>query len=370
MVGYTWVAYPFLLKLLSILKSKNGSRQVKSWPSISIVMAVHNEASVIEDSLADLLAMDYPHGELEVVVVSDGSTDATNEIVRSVSSKDSRVRLIELQRSGQTAAIIQGVLAARYEVIVRSDADTRHDKDFLIHIAKHYLDPRIGCVGGELKIRNTSASGISQSEGIYWRYEMLLRRLESDAGVLSTTSGAVMSFRREIFEPFSPDCSEDVVIPKLAIKKGYVMVHEPRAVAYEVMPSSAKGEVNARRRMVSRALRALFSDEGSINPLRHPLHWWAVFSHKVLRWMTPVFLILSFVSSIGLRSNKKIYSLALWLHLVYFSMSLCGFLLEKAGKRVGLLSAAYSFFVANLAFLLGWKDLLLGRKIRTYSSVE
>lgn len=364
---YTWLLYPLGLRLLAGRGGLPGVEPDGPLPSASLVLCAHNEGAVIAAALDDLLALDYPSGRLEIIVVSDGSTDATNEIVRTYA--DRGVRLLPIPRMGVTAALAQGVAAAANEVIVRADADTRHRPDFLRCLLRHYADPRVGAVGGSFSFMNADETGITRSEGVYWRFEMALRAAESAVGVLSTASSAAMSFRLELFEPFSPAYSEDVVIPKLVVKKGYRVVHAPEAVAYEVMPKSIGGEFRARKRMVARGLAGLFSPEGALDPRTHPGHWVAAISHKLLRWCTPVFMLGSLLGAL-LSPAGPVTRAALAGHLALYLSALAGFALERRRRPVRPFSAAFSFCLANAGFLAGIVEAVRGRRISTFGSQE
>lgn len=366
-IGYTWALYPALLKLLSQGGTPKAANTGNCLPSVSVVLVVHNEEAVIGAALEDLLALEYPHDQIEYVVVSDGSTDSTDDQVRSYT--DPRVRLIPMPRVGHTAGVVQGVAVARNEIIVRTDADTRHRGDYLLRLMRHYEWPCVGCVGARFSFANVDDTGITRNEGLYWKFEMLLRQMESDLGILSTTSGAVMSFRRELFAPFSPAFSEDVVIPKLVVKRGYRVVQEPNAIAYEVMPRSIHGEFRARRRMVSRGVTGLLSREAVLSPVDHPGHWVSIVSHKLLRWCTPIFMIGSFTGALAL-SRRRLYRLAVVAHLALYGSAMIGYCLERQQRHIRLFSATFSFCLANAGFLMGLVEALRGRRISAYKSQE
>lgn len=366
LVGYTWIGYPALLALLVRLRGERPAPRGDVLPSVAVLLVVHNEEAVVRGALEDLLALDYPRDRIEYVVVSDGSTDGTEDIVREY--RDRGVRLLPMPRAGLTAGVAQGVANARHEVIARTDADTRHDPHYLRCLLRHYADPAVGCVGGSMSFTNEDETGITRNEGLYWRYEMALRKAESDLGILSTTSGAVMSFRRKLFQPFSPVYSEDVVIPKLVVKQGYRVVQEPEAVAYEVMPQSIEGELSARRRMVARGITGILSADGALSPRRHPGHWVSILSHKLLRWATPLFLMGSFLGALA--HKGAVPRLAALGHAALYLSALTGWRLERCGRHVRPFSAAFSFCLANLGFLVGLWEALRGRRISAFASAE
>lgn len=367
---YTWALYPAILKLLtSARRSTSSALQVGDLPSVSIVMVVHNEEVVIDAAMQDMLALDYPPDQIEFIVVSDGSTDSTEDRVRFYATRDSRIRLLPAPRGGLTAGVVQGVAMARNDVVVRMDADTRHRRDYLFCLLRHYQDPRVGGVTGSFGLGNVDATGITRNEGLYWKFEMFLRKAESDLGILSTSSGAVLSFRRRLFEPFSPIYSEDVVIPKLVVKKGYRFVQDRAAVAWEAKPPTIQSELRARRRMVAKGVVGIFSDKASLSALRHPGHWVAILSHKLMRWCTPLFLAGSFAGALA--SAKSVsYRLAAAAHVMLYASAGIGFWLERRHRQIRVFSAPFSFCLANLGFLLGLLDALRGRRISAHRPGE
>lgn len=367
MILYTWGLYPLLLKLLATIRRPTPPPDFGPWPSASVVLAVHNEEALIDGALADLLALDYPLDRIEFLVVSDGSTDATEDKVRAHAAADARIRLLPRPRGGVTEALAEGVAAARNEVIVRTDAETRHRCDYLRRLLRHYRDPGVGGVGGAFTFANLGETGITRNEGLYWKFEMFLRKVESDLGLLSTASSAALSFRRELFERFSPVYSEDVVIPKLIVKRGYRMVQEPQAVAYEVMPPDIRVEYGRRKRMVVRGITGILSPEGAFSPIEHPGHWWSIVSHKLLRWFTPFGMAGSFLSSITL-ARQRLYGLAALGHALFYACAAAGYALERRGCHIRVFSAAFSFCLANVAFAVGLIEALRGRRISAFKT--
>ncbi|MDQ3855348.1 MAG: glycosyltransferase [Chloroflexota bacterium] len=364
-VLYTWVLYPGVLGLAARAIRSRSTQPLSGTPSVSVLLVVHNEEAVIRDAIEDLLALDYPPEKVEYVVVGDGCTDGTLDIIRGFG--EPRIRLYPTARVGLTAGIAYGVRAARNEVIVRTDADTRHRPDYLRCLLRHYADPRVGAVGGHFTFANADETGITRNEGLYWKFEMYLRKAESDAGILSTTSGAVMSFRRELFEEFSDKYSDDVVITKLVVKRGYRVVQEPGAIAYELMTPSIGGEYRARKRMVARGLTGIFSSEGGLNPVQHPGHWIGILSHKLLRWCTPFLMLGSFLSALG-AGRRRLYQLAVLGHAALYSAALGGYCLEQRQRHFRPFSAAFSFCLANAGFAMGIVEAVRGRRISAYRS--
>ncbi|MBA2363091.1 MAG: glycosyltransferase [Chloroflexia bacterium] len=367
-LAYTWVGYPLLLKLLLLRKPLSELTPPPQWPMVSAITTVYNEEEVIGRKLENLLSMEYPKDCLQILIVSDGSEDGTDDVVRQYAGRgvDLYVRPV---RGGVTVAFNDAVSRSRGDVILHSDADTRHEPDFLLKLMPHYADPLVGVAEGEFRFLNTEASGLAQNQGLYWRFEMFLRRAESRLGVLSTVSGAIMSFRKDVFEPFQPSHSVDGTLPKLAIRKGYRVVHEPSALAYDEMVRTVQGELRARVRMTSRNLAGWGGKHAFPHPLRHPGTFTALVSHKILRWLTPIFMILALCSNLPL-FRGRIARFLLGGQILFYASAVTGYLLELRNVRLRIFSAPFSFCLANLGFLLGWWKTLRQQRVVIYRSEQ
>jgi len=367
-LAYTWVGYPLLLKLLLLRKPLSELTPPPQWPMVSAITTVYNEEEVIGRKLENLLSMEYPKDCLQILIVSDGSEDGTDDVVRQYAGRgvDLYVRPV---RGGVTVAFNDAVSRSRGDVILHSDADTRHEPDFLLKLMPHYSDPLVGVAEGEFRFLNTEASGLAQNQGLYWRFEMFLRRAESRLGVLSTVSGAIMSFRKDVFEPFQPSHSVDGTLPKLAIRKGYRVVHEPSALAYDEMVRTVQGELRARMRMTSRNLAGWGGKHAFPHPLRHPGTFTALVSHKILRWLTPIFMILALCSNLPL-FRGRIARFLLGGQILFYASAVTGYLLELRNVRLRIFSAPFSFCLANLGFLLGWWKTLRQQRVVIYRSEQ
>ena len=367
-ITYTWFLYPLSLLVLSRRKRYPTPSEPDRWPAVTVITLAYNEEVVIRRKVENLLTLDYPRDCLQLLIASDGSTDRTDSIVREYGERGVEL-YSRAENRGTTATLNEAVELARGEIVVHSDADTRHATDFLRKIVPHYRDPAVGVVEGEFRFLNEEASGIAQNQGLYWRFEMFLRRSESRIGVLSTVSGAIMSFRKEVYEPFLPSHSVDGTLPKLAIQKGYRVVHEPRAIAYEEMVKSVRGEFRARVRMTSRNLLGWGGSQALLNPLRYPGISAALISHKILRWLTPVFMLLAFSSNLALLRGK-LYRLLFAGQSVFYLSAGLGYVLELRNVRIRLFSAPFSFCLANLGFLVGMYKALRQQRIERYGSEE
>src|SRR5437899_19822 len=245
-----------------------------------------------------------PSGRLEVIFVSDGSTDATNAILRAAG--DPRIRCIYLPtRGGKSSALNQAVAKAHDEILIFSDAATRFAADAVQKLARHFADPRVGAVCGSLDFEASPES--RQTEGVYWKYESMLRLMEARLGATLTASGAIYALRRKCYLPLATDAViEDFVIPMNARRLGYEVVYDPEAVATDFAAASVRGEFTRRVRLAVGSFRNISE------LIRTPLPSFtrlAFFSHKLLRWVVPILLIGMFVSN-ALLWDKPLYRIA------------------------------------------------------------
>ncbi len=367
-LAYTWLGYPLLLALAAASRRPGHgivAEQKDVKPAVSVLVTVRNEAEVIRQRVANILDGDYPGELLEVMVASDGSIDETERIVKELAAADPRIRLLRTGGGGKSHAQNLAIARAGGEIVILTDAETAFAKNTISRLACRFADGTVGCVSGRL-VMGKGKNGIAESQGLYWRYEMLLRSLESRAGTLHTASGLAMAFRRELFQPFEAVYGDDCIIPLNIIARGYRVVHENSAVAYDEMPHGIRSELNARIRMTLRNITCTLSKHQLINPFRHPLFSVSIVSHKLLRWFTPYSLILLLAANLPLLGRGWFFTAAFTLQLIAYLAALIGLAGEKIGRRVPLASPAFSFLLANVGFFLGVLYAMMGRRITAY----
>lgn len=366
LLAYTWVAYPTLLWLLWRLQARPIARGAFI-PRVSIIVPAHNEQARIAGKLDDCLRLDYPAERVEVLVVSDNSTDATESIVAEYAAADPRVRLLRCAgRVGKSAAQNQAAARAAGEILFFTDANTRAEPAALRHMVANFADPQVGLVSATVRFRQPG-DAIGQGQGAYWRYELVLRQLESDLGILATASGQALALRREVFLPLPPFYGDDCVLPLHARLAGYRVMHEPRAVVYDTMPHTVEGEFRARMRMTARNWTGTLSQAAALlNPLRFPGTAWGLVSHKLLRWLTPFFLLVLFAGSAALAVHSAA-ALALWLaQVAFYAAALLGWLRVRAARPASVFAAPFAFCLANAGFLCGLLKCLRNERIVAY----
>ena len=342
-------------------------------PTLTVAIAVHNEEAAIADRIADAFAqVESGARVVEVLVGSDGSSDDTESIVEDLATHEPRVRLLALPRRGQTATQTALFEAAGGEAVVLTDAETRYAPGCLAALADAMRDPRVGCVTGRIEWRDEDATATSAQEGLYWRYERRIRELESRAGLLTAVTGALLAVRASAYRPVPPTASMDHLLPLYVREAGGLVIFVKDAVATDRPISGLREQFRNRTRTATRGIRANLSMTGALAPWRRPGAALAIWSHKLLRWATPWFVALAAISGLWLGTNGEpgylVVPLAVALGVI---AALAAHLLVSAGRRPPRIVAfARSFAVVNLAFALGWINVIRGRGIEVWHRTE
>jgi cellulose synthase/poly-beta-1,6-N-acetylglucosamine synthase-like glycosyltransferase len=361
---YVYAGYPavlFIGRLAGRVPAASRVAESASEP-VSVVVLVHNEAAAIRRRIADILSQDGPVGE--VIIGSDGSTDGTPEIARGYG--DDRIRVLEFpQRRGRALVTNDCVRAARFDVVVFTDADTEFKPGFVGTIAAPFADPAVGVTVGRLLWR--SAGG--ERAGVYWAFELGLRSLESSLGLLATATGACMAVRKTCFEDLLPDEDVDFSTPIHAVRRGFKVVYAPAAVATDEAAPSAAAEFRARARMVTKNVVGTLRALRTVSFLKCPGLWWSILSHKLLRWMTPVFVILIPLAVLG-PDTARLRTLVFALYMAAVAAAAVGAASARRNLRVPLATHAWSLAVVNAGMLAGLLQAGLGRRISTWDAAK
>jgi cellulose synthase/poly-beta-1,6-N-acetylglucosamine synthase-like glycosyltransferase len=341
-------------------------------PTLTVAIAVHDEAEHIAERIDDALAQEGSGSPLEVLVGSDGSTDATEAIVTAYAARDPRVRLLARPRSGQTATQAALFAAARGEAVVLTDAETRFAAGCLTAMAEALRDPRVGCVTGRLEWRDEAATATSTQEGLYWRYERRVRELESRAGLLTAVTGALLAVRSSAYRAVPPSASMDHLLPLYVREAGGLVVYVPDAIATDRPISGLREQLRNRTRTATRGIRANLSMVGALAPWRRPGPAAAIWSHKLLRWATPWFVLAVAGAGVvlGVR-GQPIYLVAPFVVATLAATAAAGHLLIGAGRHPWrAVTFVRSFAVVNVAFATGWLNVIRGREIEVWHRAE
>lgn len=348
LLGYTFCGFPAVISCLARLFPKKVHTDESTKPSISIVLAAHNEENRIEARIQNLLASDYPADRIELIIVSDGSTDRTVE--RGKSFNDHRVRVIaEPQRSGKAHCLNAGVAAARGEIIVFGDMRQRFEPDTIARLASHFADPSVGAVSGALEIEK-SASAIGGGVDAYWKLEKFIRFSEARFDSSIGCTGAVYAIRRDCFRPVPADTIlDDVVIPMQIALQGKRVLFDPKAIAYDPQTLEPEREKIRKQRTLAGNFQMMFRYMGWLLPWKNRL-WWQLISHKYLRLLAPFFMLLALIAN-ALLLEKPFYQLIFPAQCAFYGLALAGRLFPSA--KIRLLSIPAGFVFLNLMTLNG-----------------
>jgi len=341
--------------------------------TLTVAIAVHNEAGVIAERIANVLAQDSPDSPIvEVIVGSDGSDDATESVVAAIAAEDPRVKLLALPRAGQTPTQHALFAAALGDVVVLTDAETRFAPGALARLLAPFADARVGAATGRLEWRNEGATATSRNEGLYWRYERRIRDLESHAGWLTAVTGAFLAVRRTAYREVPPTASMDHLLPLYVREQGGVVVYVPDAVATDRPISGLREQFRSRTRTATRGIRANLSMVRRLAPWRRPAAAIAIWSHKLLRWATPLLAITAVVTALGLALGGVVVAWVVPTFAVLGAL-LAGLahLIVRAGRTPPrLLAFARAFGTVNWAFLVAWSNVVRGKGIETWRRME
>jgi len=349
LILYTYLGYPALLVLFGLLRRKPVKKAAVT-PSVSVLIPAFNEENLIGKKILNTLELDYPRDQIEIVVASDGSTDRTNEIVEQFASQGVKLHVGREQR-GKCAVLYEAVAIARGDIIVFSDSDAFLKPDALRELVRSFNDPRVGCVEGVR--RDEDEQGL-MLDSLYWRYETGIKKLNSRLQALIGATGALFAVRRELYSPISPERGDDFEVPIRVRLQGYGVVLEPRALAiHPWLPEDQ--EFRRIVRIVSWMFQsALILLKEALLGGRLLLAWQLV-SHKIIRWLVPVFMALALLSNAFLTGLA--FRTLFVLQISFYLMALSGLVADRRKVRLAaLLRVPYYFCVINLASLVGlWR---------------
>ncbi len=358
LVLYPWFIYPMILWVMKSFIRRTDTKTEVVPCSITVIIAAHNEGKRIAERIQNILQCDLPKGKLDVLVVSDGSTDGTREIVEKMGYPEVTA-FDNTGVRGRAGAHNEAVRRARGEILLFTDADTHFGKNFITKVEKAFSDPEVGLVSGTLHYRNQDATDLTRSASLYWRFELWLRALESRLGLFAFASGACVAVRKELYRDIPPTGDVDFTTPLDVVLQGCHCVHLTDAVAVDEMPQNPAGEFKARVRMTAKNLHGTFQRWGWENWFIHPFYSWVVLSHKVLRWLTPVFLILLFGTTLYswvMGPEDRFVGFILAGQLAFYVGGLLGALAQRLGYALPVATQIYNFLFANAGFLVGiWK---------------
>ncbi|MES9850948.1 MAG: glycosyltransferase family 2 protein [Candidatus Thiodiazotropha sp. L084R] len=356
LVFYAYFGYPVLLSLINRFSSEIDYKAL-DFPvdiSVSLIIPVHNEEAVISRKLDNTRELDFT-GDLQVVIISDGSTDGTAKIVQSYEGLK-KITFIELdERKGKANALNAGLEAATGDVVVFSDASIMLDSQAITELVRPFAVTQIGCVSGEDLIEGDSG------EGLYGKYELFLRRQESATGSIVGASGSLYAQRRGIVSPFIEGVAPDFYSVLNTVEQDYRAISISESFGYMKAAKSQKDEFNRKVRTFIRGITALFKKSNLLNPFRYPRFSLYLISHKLIRWLVPFFLISLLISNFFL-INEGFYGFLFLLQIAFYGIAAVAALNESVVNKIPLFKVPLFFVSVNISILKAWVKYLSGTR--------
>lgn len=357
---YAYIGYGILIWLMVKIKTSFAKKTALNpdyLPEVTILVAAYNEQECIEEKIKNSLAVDYPKDKLKIAFVTDGSTDKTAEII----SQYADIQLFHKNcRSGKMAAINRVMPLIDTPITIFSDANAMLNPESVKEIVKHFSDDKVGVVAGEKRILKTTGQTAEVGEGIYWKYESFLKKLDSELYSAVGAAGELYAIRTELFEELEADTLLDDFVLSLKIcQKGYVTAYEPNAYATETASLNSAEELKRKIRICAGGFQSAFRLTGLLNPFKNATLPFQYISHRLLRWIiVPFALVLILAINTILVKENQFYLLTFIAQIVFYSMAILGFYYEKMGKKVKVLYIPYYFSMMNYSALAGFKRFL------------
>lgn len=368
LLAYVYVGYPLLVLLVSKLFPREFERD-HSTPKVTVLITAFNEERAIRPKLENTLALDYPPEKLEIVVASDGSTDSTDMIVGEFAPRG--VKLFRQEgRVGKTTTQNNAVLQATGEIILFSDATTEYGNDVLRHLLPPFADDSVGCVAARLVYLDNESTNVGKGAQNYWSYETFLKSAESRACSLIGASGCLYAVRRNAYEPMYAEACSDFLICTMLYRKGLRSVFAPEAVCYEQTNRLAGDELRMRVRVISQTFTDLWRNRDMLNPFRSGFYAVELISHKLLRYAVPLILATLLIANILLAVTSPFYLASLALQLSFYFLAFAGWMIERSGRRSGVLAMPLYFTLANFASAVGFYKFMRGEKYARWEPIR
>lgn len=363
----TYFLYPVILFVISkFCESSQSSTSIEEYPSVALIIAAYNEEEIIAEKIENSLELTYPSEKLEIIIFSDESDDRTDEIVTSYA--DEGVELMRIEgRVGKTECQNRVAQAVESDILVFSDANSMYEPNAVTNLVRGF-SPGIGCVVGELRY---SVDGGVVGESVYWRYEQYIKRLESAVNSLVGANGSIYAVRASSYVPLPRGETSDFAEPLAIVENGESVKYAANAVAREQTGASTRSELDRRKRIVTRTWNTLTSYTSLLNPINYSAFSFQLISHKLLRWLSPVFLLLVFFSNLLLVgiSSSPAYEVTLILQLLFYGLAAIGSITDRLSSNpFPYIQIPYYFLVANYGMSIGLYRFLEGTNVVTWET--
>lgn len=356
-IVYHYCVFPLFTALMAITRRQKRNKK-NITPSVSLIIAAYNEEKIIEEKIKNCFHLEYPIEQLEIIVVSDGSTDATPHIVDKYKSRGIKGLFLPPRR-GKTAALNRAVAVAKGEFVVFSDANSMYEPKAIAYLVANFNDLSIGGVCGRKSIVKNYARESSRGDSLFWDFESQLKIMQSQAGSISNGDGEIFAIRNRLYEPIPEDMiNDDQAITFNIIKNGYRVVYEPLAVSYEEASIIIADDFRVKARMVTGGYQAISRYHGLFFPPRNYFAF-QFFSHKIIRYMMPFLLVLLFCSNIFLL--RGILVAFFGAQLFFYLLAFAGYLMKTSGLPLGIFYVPYYYCAMNIAAFIGFYYFIVSR---------
>lgn len=364
---YTYAGYPLLLALVSAVRPRRV-RRGDFESTVSVIITAYNEERDLAAKLENTLALDYPPELVEIIVASDCSSDRTDDIVNEFAPRGVRLHR-QPQRLGKTAAQNAAVAQARGDVILFSDATSLYQPDAVQALLPNFADPSVGCVAGRLIYVDPADSRIGRGARSYWSYETFLKKHESRACSLIGASGCLYAVRRTAYVPLYHEACSDFIIATKMVEQGLRAIYEPNAVCTELTNRRSDNELKMRVRIIAQTFNDLWRHAAMLNPFRSGFYAIQLFSHKVMRYLVPFFLMAVFVASLTL-AGSVFFRILFAAQLAAYACAALAWVLDLVGIRSRLLAFPQYFVLANIASLIALYKFLRGERYAHWEPIR
>jgi len=368
-IFYVIVGYGLILLVLQAIIGRRPVPKSPGQTSVSFLIPAHNEAREIALKIENTLMLENPENHsVQILVVSDGSTDGTADIARGYA--DRGVEVLETEgHAGKLAAVNWAITHLTGEIVIFSDANSLLSSGTLVAIMQHFGHEDIGGVCGRISVSEKSKGKIGKAEGIFWRYDQALKRAESDLGGTVSAQGSIYALRGALVAPINPGCADDFVMSVRAVQAGYRLVFEPDATTQEQVTEQVGREMGRRIRSTEMGWRGLMEHRSLLNPVRYGLYAWQLFSHKFLRRMVPFLLVALYISTIFLLDAGWFYVLCFVAQTLIYATALLAAFIPAVGRLPGA-GFAFFFVISNVAMTLGLLNYARGNKLSKWTPVR
>ncbi len=369
LLAYHLVGYPVLLLVWNSLfkKKENPITDILEYPRITVLCPAFNEEKVIEDKLKSFLELDYPKDQIDMIVISDDSTDGTNEIVQRYSGQNISL-IIQKPRAGKQSAHNLVLPRLDCDYVLSTDANSIFEPvSVRLLVGRMLSKPRVGMVSGELRLLRKADR--SSGEGTYWRYESFIKEMDSRFKCLIGANGSIFLIKKDLFGKVDPQSVDDFERTLEVLKKGYLVLYEPQAMVFEEETEKASQEISRKIRIISQEWFAMRRNAVLLNPFRFPAISFLLFSHKLIRWLFFVFVLTALLSSAFL-ANYWFYRYICLLQIVAYLLGTAGLIAQSKGRHLPLTGLPGYFMAMVWASAVAFKNFLLNKNFGVWKPIR